>query len=122
MKMQTHIAVAITALSFVACGTKAPKVADTSQDKTATSQEGASKQNTAVPVQRFLPLPETPGAGAFLWGVPRAFLALDTLTGELCKTWDWKGETIFDKPSDDQQIMGYMPECFGLYREFPKGR
>lgn len=55
--------------------------------------------------QRFLPLPES----APLYGVPRPFVALDTVTGQLCRTANltWTGA--------EQSVISSLPVCVSLY-------
>lgn len=61
-------------------------------------------------VQRFVPLPEAPGS-PIVYTVPRVFLALDTMTGQLCRTWDF----TFPNPSDVQRSIEDLPTCEILY-------
>ena len=90
----TSTLVVIVALLTVACGVPIEK----------------SNQKGSIPAdpryyQRFLPLPES----APLYGVPRPFLALDTVTGQLCRTADltWLGK-------ETAAISG-LPLCVNLY-------
>ena len=58
------------------------------------------------PVQRFVPLPEFAGM-PLLYGVPRPFLALDTASGKLCRTWDFS----WPNPSETQKSIQDLPTC-----------
>jgi hypothetical protein len=60
------------------------------------------------PFQRFLPLPD----GVPVYGVPRPFLALDTVTGRLCQTVDSLG------PQPSQAVLS-APTCQSLYANDP---
>jgi len=46
-----------------------------------------------------------------IYGVPRAFLALDSLTGQLCRTWDFR----LPNPSEAQKPLQNLPECVQIY-------
>jgi hypothetical protein len=59
--------------------------------------------------QRFLPVP-SPQTGMF--GVPwTGYFALDTQTGQLCRTWDWGYIGNGKKVNDLDQL----PTCLSLY-------
>lgn len=60
--------------------------------------------------QRFVPVPET-GTIGLLYGVPRPFVALDTVTGKLCRTWNFS----WPSPSDVQRVIQELPVCADLY-------
>lgn len=69
-----------------------------------------------TPYQRFIPLPEVnssvPGTHELYGGVPRPFLALDTMTGLLCRTWDFS----WQKPTAEYQTnIQNLPTCNSLY-------
>jgi hypothetical protein len=80
-----------------------------------TAEEYLKQIQTEKPldqVQRFVPLPETNGAGSFLWGLPRAFFAMDITTGQLCKTWEFG---LSETAEDQRKKFENMPTCLSLY-------
>lgn len=60
------------------------------------------------PVQRFVSLPENP----IIYTVQRPFLALDTMTGKLCRPWDFRCEN----PTDFQKDLQNLDTCVDLYK------
>jgi hypothetical protein len=64
------------------------------------------------PVQRFVPISANE---TMLQGVLSSFLALDTKTGKLCRTWDFGWE----HPTPTQKSMQDLPTCEGLWVEWP---
>jgi len=129
--MTKWIAVLALALSLSSCENLTPK----EDTKAGAAEQAASAPKTAEeylkqiqaekplgPAQRFVPLAETNGAGAFLWGVPRPFLALDTVTGQLCKTWDFTYDLTDGRATDPQKLMSQMPACYALYSEKQKAK
>lgn len=80
--------------------------------------EPSKDQPAALPAgttQRFLPLAETPGAGTLLLGVPRPLLALDTVTGQLCRAVHVEGASALANASRYGFLLE-VPECEALYR------
>jgi hypothetical protein len=50
-------------------------------------------------------------------------VALDTQTGQLCRTWDWPptAEPPKDKPFAEVKPGEYAPLCLTLYQQYPSG-
>ena len=74
---------------------------------TLSKSEPKASQKTG---QRFLPIPEAAGS-PIIYMVPRPFLALDTITGQLCRTWDYS----WPNPLDAQRAIQGLPTCRSLY-------
>jgi hypothetical protein len=47
----------------------------------------------------------------WLFNLDRAYFALDTETGQMCRTWEFN----FDKPTPVQQTALSIPTCKSLY-------
>jgi hypothetical protein len=53
-----------------------------------------------------------------------AEVALDTQTGQLCRTWDWqpagKTKSYPESEVNPQRILGeYAPACLSIYQQYP---
>ena len=78
------------------------------------AEELASPSQRGPSVQRFIPFPEIGGniiGSWWLFGLPRAYFALDTESGLMCRTWDFS----FDNPNKAQQTAMTIPTCNSLY-------
>ena len=42
-------------------------------------------------------------------------LAMDTLTGQLCKTWEW----VYTSPNAPSHDMQTLPTCLSLFNDYP---
>ncbi len=71
-------------------------------------------QPPTVPNQRFVPI--GPPTGVVV-GVPwHGHFALDTKTGQLCRTWDWELKDAKGKP---QEPWSELPTCMYLFSRYP---
>jgi hypothetical protein len=50
-------------------------------------------------------------------GIPMLDFALDTKTGQLCRTWPW--EITDAKPGSRSEGINNIPQCFTLYTQYP---
>lgn len=104
-----------TLLLLSAC--EAPQA--TTKEKAATPSANPEPPKPAaakqpMPVQRFIPISSNV---TIVYGVPSPFLALDTMTGILCKTWDFSWE----HPTPGQKTLQDLLTCESLssYEEDP---
>lgn len=86
------IAVVAVALSVCGCDSVVPR-----------AEVAAPKDSERV--QRFVPV--SGGTQGVIWSVPQAYLALDTQTGSLCRTWDFH----WDRPDAVQSSLQELPTC-----------
>jgi hypothetical protein len=57
------------------------------------------------PIHRFENVPTVGASG----------IALDTVTGQWCRTWDW----VPRNPNAPLDGLSTVPTCIGLYRDYP---
>jgi hypothetical protein len=89
MKLSLLIVLFLFVVILNGCGelTKSPPDKKQAVASVPVQQQGKKDPNSEQ-IGRFVPLPEYPG-NPLITGVPRPYVALDTSTGRLCKTWDW---------------------------------
>jgi hypothetical protein len=63
------------------------------------------------PYQRFVPIAQNAA------GTPSLDYALDTKTGQICKTWDWQITPA--PPGSRSEGINEIPECLALYQQDP---
>jgi hypothetical protein len=61
-------------------------------------------------IGRFVPLPES-AKESMIYSVPRAFLALDTVSGQMCLTVSFR----WDNSSAEQKTLQNLPQCSEIY-------
>ncbi len=82
------------------------------QDRpTAPASQPGKRTALALGYQRFVPMAQHAGGPAVL------DFALDTKTGQLCRTWPW--EVTDTKPGSRAEGLNNLPECFTLYTQYP---
>lgn len=79
----------------------------------ASADTGREVVRAGEPTGRFVLLPEGSGAIASAnWANGLNFMALDTMTGKMCRTWDF---TFPNTTSGTQKAIEGLPLCSSLY-------
>jgi len=108
LPVRTAVVSALLTTSWIASSS----CQERTEEKKSSAVAPIEAANTSIPsppprpVQRFVPLPEFAGM-PLVYGVPRPFLALDTASGKLCRTWDF----TWPNPSEMQRSIQDLPEC-----------
>jgi hypothetical protein len=79
-------------LLLAGCDLQKQSTSDKPSVQSGSQAASAAPKAETMDNRRFSPLPESPGA-PIIKGVPRSYLALDTWSGTLCKTWRWNVES-----------------------------
>lgn len=94
------------------CDQNRLRIANDTQNPTPPKDFVPISEKGKKPSARFVPITWGP---ANLTGVPwSGAFALDTKTGQLCKTYSWE---ILGRKQDD--LLNSLPECLSLYQQYP---
>lgn len=77
-------------------------------------QASVPTQKAVQPYQRFVRIASA-ASMTLNW-------ALDTKTGQVCRTWDWHMQGDKPRKNGEADITLATPTCFSLYREYPDSK